>query len=165
MRLGDLNLSDNSDDLIGVDFKIDKTIKHPAYSSSPKQHDIALIKLAREVVPSKLYRPACLWSKHEIETKIATASGWGFEGTFGTLADDLMRVDLDILTQDKCIATFMSATNRIRINENQICAGKLSEKKDTCKGGKCSIKFINFTTAIHLKKCILFFLPRFRWAP
>lgn len=147
MRLGDLKLSDNSDGLSGVDYKIDKNIKHPAYSSSTKQHDIALIKLAREVKPSKLYRPACLWRKHEIETKNATAFGWG-EDANGQYADDLMRVDLDILSQEECVAAF---SDRIRINENQICAGKLLEEKDTCEGGKCSIKFINFKTAIKLK--------------
>lgn len=145
MRLGDLKLSDNSDGLSGVDYKIDKKIKHPAYNSSTRQHDIALIRLAREVVPSKLFRPACLWSKHEIIAKIATASGWG-EDASGAHTDDLMKVDLDILSQDECVA---ASSDKIRVNENQICAGKLSEEKDTCKGGKCSIKCINFTTAIH----------------
>jgi secreted trypsin-like serine protease len=49
VRLGDQNLISRSDGLIEVDVPIEKFIKHEKYTARSKYHDIALVKLSRDV--------------------------------------------------------------------------------------------------------------------
>lgn len=120
-----------------LDVAVDTFIKHENYNRNTKQHDIALIKLAKEVPIKndlKMIRPACLWQSRQIDESGAIASGWGRTEYAGSTSDDLMKVYLDILDNQKCVKSFEDED--FLINENQICSGNLTGGHDTCQGGK-----------------------------
>lgn len=75
VRLAELDLAVEDDDQ--VDFDVEQIIKHPKYSQKQAYNDIALVKLAQDVLFTKMLRPACLWAGREINTTQALATGFG----------------------------------------------------------------------------------------
>lgn len=155
VRLGVLDLSNGRREQ--TDYLIESFTRHEKYNSRTKANDIAVIKLKKDVSftnPQKI-RPACLWQTDNIGQSQAIASGWGIYDhvleswpylTFkkllqgytryaGTISNELMKVQLDLLDNNICTKTFEDDSN-IVVTNNQICAGVLSGGRDTCQGGK-----------------------------
>lgn len=66
-----------------ADFSIERSIKHPKYSSSRSYHDIALVKLNETVEFTLNYRPACLWTSMDLSFTSVIATGFGVTDTSG----------------------------------------------------------------------------------
>lgn len=114
--------------------KIEKFIPHEDYNAVTKQHDIALIRLRRNLRLSYIdyIRPACLWQNDEIGRPACLAVGWGLTEYAGEASSDLMKVRLDLYDTKICHTSFEDDSGLI-INDNQICAGILAGGADTCK--------------------------------
>ncbi|CRL05180.1 CLUMA_CG018056, isoform A [Clunio marinus] len=132
VRLGDLNLNHRDSYLPGIDVAIEKFIPHEEYNTLTRAHDIAVIKMAQSVSFTKNVKPACLYTTKETKESSAIASGWGYTEYSGTPSSRLMKVRLNILSNNLCAQTY--AEEDIPITDNQICAGILSGGRDTCQG-------------------------------
>lgn len=137
VRLGEHDL-DRSDDARSIDFRIIDKIPHPDYRSSLKYNDIGLFKLDRKVEFSKAIRPACLPEQESVGTNAAIATGWGKVSTDGNPSNVLLKVVLNMFSQDECNSTYGRDKSRHLpngiIEESQVCAGSHTEEKDTCQG-------------------------------
>lgn len=58
-------------------FAIANIIVHPEYVAEQLYHDIALMKLAKNVLFTDTIYPACLWETKTINFNVATATGYG----------------------------------------------------------------------------------------
>lgn len=109
-------------------------IKHDQYKPATKANDIALAKLSRAVEFTNYIRPACLWQNYNINSKTVVATGWGFTEHAGTSSDELLKVQLSILSNKICADAYNDASS---VDERyQLCVGDLTSGKDTCQGGK-----------------------------
>ncbi|XP_064100784.1 transmembrane protease serine 9-like [Macrobrachium nipponense] len=100
------------------------------YDSSTMDHDIGLIWLSSPVTLSERVKPVCLpdVSKNYSGFKAVT-SGWGSLTEGGSSPDILNEVDVPVITNEACNASYDGA-----ITSNMICAGYPSGGKDACQG-------------------------------
>lgn len=134
IRLSEQNLIKRTAGLTPKDFLIEDFFIHPKYLPTSKYNDIALIKFQGKVVLSPKIRPACLWQNHLIDYTEAIATGWGNTDFAGLKSDELLKVNLTIIDTEVCRPYFESSRNLVNgIIDTQICAGSLSENKDTCQ--------------------------------
>lgn len=135
IRLGDQNLKRTDDGGEIQDFAIDQFLRHPNYRGSSKYNDIALFQLDRNIRITDFVRPACLWQSFTVDYTNAIATGWGLTRDRGKPSDDLLKVSLNIITNDRC-NTFYERSSALKdgIIDSQFCAGDDVEEKDTCNG-------------------------------
>ncbi|XP_062552704.1 serine protease snake-like [Armigeres subalbatus] len=135
VRLAELDLAVEDDDQ--VDFDVEQIIKHPKYTQKQAYNDIALVKLAQDVLFTKMLRPACLWAGREINTTQALATGFGHTEYGGKSSDQLMKVQLDVFDASACNYLNSGSVRRKfpqGVIDSQICAGSLRDNRDTCQG-------------------------------
>ncbi|CAL1673871.1 unnamed protein product [Lasius platythorax] len=140
VRVGDLNLVRTNDDARPQDIKIAQRIKHPDYKSLSEYHDIAILRLEKEVTYDAWVRPACLpIDLPDIGTdNKAVATGWGLvDWSEDVGSDNLLKVTLNLVNHASCNTSFNSDGSSAQlalgiIDEWQICAGE--QGKDTCQG-------------------------------
>lgn len=121
--------------------EIAEKIPHPQFKRSAKYYDIALVRMAIRVTFSRFMRPTCLPESYEPDRVKAIATGWGRTDYRGASSQVLMKVTLELFTEDECNATYLDAarTTQLRygiLPEQQFCAGSHTEKKDTCQVNK-----------------------------
>lgn len=134
VRLGAQNLKKNG----GADprdYPIEQVLRHPSYKASLKYNDIALLKLNQRVYMNDFVRPACLWQSFYLNYTSAIATGWGLIRDRGQPSDELLKVSLNIITNERCNSLYQPF-NALRngIIDTQVCAGDDYEEKDTCNG-------------------------------
>lgn len=135
VRLGEQNVKVNNDGARIQDFGIENIIRHPDYKVSSKYFDIALFKLDRRVYITDLVRPACLWQTYNIGYGSAIATGWGLTRDRGQPSNELQKVSLKLITNQRCNGLFQRFTSlKNGIIDSQVCAGEDLEEKDTCNG-------------------------------
>lgn len=112
-----------------------EAIRHPNYKASSKYYDIALFKLDRDVSITDFIRPACLWQRFDINYTSGIATGWGLTKDRGQRSDELLKVQLQIISNDRC-NEFYQRFQALRdgIVNTQFCAGDDFDEKDTCNG-------------------------------
>lgn len=78
VRLGALNLETADKDEEVQDFRVIERIRHPSYKRPSEYHDIALLRLERDVRFGAFIKPCCL-ANHLPDTGEgkAIAMGWG----------------------------------------------------------------------------------------
>lgn len=140
MRLGDLIHDSENDDSQPQDFTVVERIKHPNFKSPAKYDDIALLRLDRNVTFNQYVRPACLADQYKPYTKKAIASGWGLTEFQGKPSNALMKVVLELYSQQECNITYANDISRQLkfgiVEDTQLCAGSHTERKDTCQVGR-----------------------------
>ncbi|KRT80827.1 Trypsin [Oryctes borbonicus] len=148
-RLGDLQISTQSDDARVQQFRIVQRFRHPANNPLSHYNDIALLELDRPVTFTKYVRPACLPSEEDLTNAQLIATGWGAMEYGGRTSDDLMKVDLKYYPTAQCQQVFPP---QVRLEngidgDSQICAGgAANQSQDTCQGdsgGPLQIKTAN----------------------
>jgi len=83
VRLGDLDLEDGvSDGASPVDVDVDRATPHPAYRSSAKTDDIAVVRLRSTVRFNEFIQPICLptvsyFRSGSLEGQRPYVAGWG----------------------------------------------------------------------------------------
>ncbi|XP_044735551.1 serine protease snake-like [Chrysoperla carnea] len=133
VRLGELDLQNENDDSEPQNFIIIQIEQHPEYKEELNfYNDIALFKLNKKAKLTAYVRPACLWTKREIKSSKAMATGWGqTSDVHMTQSSHLLKVTLSLIPQSEC----NHYKNKIDY-EKSICAG-ISKKdksiKNTCQ--------------------------------
>nr|XP_023023062.1 complement C1r subcomponent-like [Leptinotarsa decemlineata] len=135
VRLGELDLSTDKDGSEHRDYAVSKVVLHPEYEYPWKYNDIALLKTYSKVIFTKFIRPACLYTRTDIEYNTGVATGWGRTDFAGENSDRLMAVTLNIFENERCYRTYQSNKDLPKgITSSMLCAGELKGGKDTCQG-------------------------------
>lgn len=135
IRIGEQNLKRTDDRSEPQDFDIEQIIRHPDYRRPSKYNDIALFKLNRNIRITDFVRPACLWQTYYTNHTSAVATGFGLTTDHGESSDDLLKVSLHLIKNDRCNGFFLKfEAIKDGIIDTQICAGDDIEEKDTCNG-------------------------------
>nr|2OLG_A Chain A, Pro-phenoloxidase activating enzyme-I [Holotrichia diomphalia] len=117
-----------------IDLGIEETIQHPDYvdGSKDRYHDIALIRLNRQVEFTNYIRPVCLPQPNE-EVQVGqrlTVVGWGRTET-GQYSTIKQKLAVPVVHAEQCAKTFGAAG--VRVRSSQLCAGG-EKAKDSCGG-------------------------------
>lgn len=151
IRLGSQNLK--HDDPYVEDFGILQTIRHPNYRASSKYNDIALFELNQDVRITDFIRPACLFQQLDINYPSGIATGWGLTKDRGRPSDNLLKVQLNIISNERCNGFYQRfGALKNGIIDSQFCAGDDVEEKDTCNGDSGELNcfgFLNHTFKPH----------------
>lgn len=91
-------------------------------------------------------RPACLPEQINIPT-MAVASGWGNVEYAGRSSDILLKVQLEIFSQNDCSNSYGHkrddpSLNKGIVEETMLCAGSHNDVKDTCQGDSGGIYYL-----------------------
>lgn len=118
---------------IGEEITLDSVFSHPNYVTD---NDIALLKLSR---PAKKGTAIGLASK-EFDNSLRnntdlTVAGWGVTSNdedAGT-SNKLLEVTVPLRDRQQCITNYQDIDG-VTITDNMICAGGITEQKDSCSG-------------------------------
>lgn len=77
IRLGDLDLQNDTDNQNAQEFRIAEVIQHPFYKSNLAYHDLALLRLNESVTVTNTVCPACIWTNSTVEFQSLEACGYG----------------------------------------------------------------------------------------
>lgn len=116
---------------------ISEIVAYPEYSYT-RYHDIALLRLSKNIDFNTYVRPACLQTEKDIPSSKVVASGWGATEFSGDTSNDLLKVVLELFSVDKCNYTYRRdiSPTRLRngiVDDLMICAGSTKDLKDTCQ--------------------------------
>ncbi|NBU72025.1 MAG: serine protease [Bacteroidetes bacterium] len=119
--------------------KIKRAIKHPRYQErSETDFDFALIELDTDSSYSPIRLNGGESEIVDLDGRISTTAGWGatFEG--GNVSKVLMKVDVDLLTQEQCEKAYPK-----KIFDTMICAGFDDGGRDSCQGDSGGAETLN----------------------
>lgn len=133
VRLGEQNVKRTDEGALEEDYTVEKIVKHPKYLQSSKYYDVAVIKLGRRVRVNNFVRPACLWQTYDFNTTNTIATGWGFTAHRSGTSDDLKKVSLKLISNQKCQDIF-GRRLPMGIMDSQMCAGDDEQARNTCNG-------------------------------
>ncbi|XP_076630694.1 trypsin-2 isoform X1 [Colletes latitarsis] len=127
---GELQLSKET--ATGQSRGVDEIFVHSEFDETTLQNDIALLvlkvpfKLTQEVMPVQL-------ATNEVEPgTICQVSGWGYPAfDIPIVTNDLMYVDLPIISRNKCKELLVNVTN---MPPGMFCAGYIEGLRDACLG-------------------------------
>lgn len=136
VRLGDLNLTSDTDGVLPQNFTIKRRIPHPDFKMPSKYNDIALVELDRDITRTGYVSMACLDTKRHHEEKSMIATGWGKTEFLGNFSSFLLKTDLDIIDYATCNNSYMGTSRRELPrgidDDMHICAGG-KPNQDTCQ--------------------------------
>ncbi|KFB49520.1 AGAP009249-PA-like protein [Anopheles sinensis] len=146
VRFGDLDLYNDTDDSFAQQYNIVEIIRHPEHRFSAKYHDIALIKLEKNVILNDTVAPACLWDEEEIRFNSFESAGWGATGVGQSQTPILLKVTLQPIEKSKCDQTYRVGDRGLKqgLQDYQLCAG--DAQMDTCpgdSGGPLQVKLLH----------------------
>uniref|UniRef100_UPI00358ED251 trypsin-3-like n=1 Tax=Myxine glutinosa TaxID=7769 RepID=UPI00358ED251 len=107
---------------------VDRRIEHPMYDPETRDHDLALLRLAKPACLSRYVQPIALPGHPTYPNQPCTISGWGRADD--GFPDKLQCLNMPVLEERKC----MNAYGSKAFSFNMLCAGYLDGKKDSCKG-------------------------------
>lgn len=117
---------------------------HENYRFWRRYNDVALFRLSRKLdFSNPLIRPICLptpdMENQNFTGQTVKVIGWGTTSFGGELANNLMEVDVPIVSNEECNEAYRSAEGYFvaypeGINKNFICAGNPEGGKDSCQG-------------------------------
>jgi trypsin len=123
--IGGHDVSDSQD---GERKHIKRIIVHPNYDSSSADFDFALLELDSD----SAQKPVALNSQEinitPLSEIMSTTAGWGDTQSANRFPDKLQKVDVPLVTFDKCQNSYGTITDRM------ICAGYDEGAKDSCQG-------------------------------
>ncbi|KAL9697966.1 hypothetical protein quinque_001407 [Culex quinquefasciatus] len=146
VRLGDIDLYSSADDEWAQQFRIVKIVRHPEHRFTANYHDIALLKLDRNVVQQDgTVIPACLWTDDEVRFKKLVATGWGRTGVGSEYTPKLLQVSLSPISNEEC-SVYYPTDRKLKqgLRAQHLCAR--DEQMDTCEGdsgGPLQIKLMH----------------------
>lgn len=103
-------------------------------ATSPKEKDIALVRLRDPLTLSGLVRPICLpFSDEELPPATPVwVIGWGFtEPGAGKMSDQLLQASVQVIDRARCNA---EDAYQGEVTAEMLCAGVLQGGVDTCQG-------------------------------
>lgn len=110
-----------------VDIEVEQTITHENYKPRTlnQHHDIALLRLSREVEYSGFIRPICLpfgdeFKSDKLVGKTLSVAGWG-QTEKGTSSTIKLKVNVDGMSRENCQKVYRQES--VDIIDEQLCAG------------------------------------------
>ncbi|XP_035779125.1 uncharacterized protein LOC118459650 [Anopheles albimanus] len=148
VRLGDIDLYNDTDDAFAQQYKILEIIRHPDHRFIAKYHDVALLKLEQYVTLNETVAPACLWTEDEVRFPVLQAAGWGATGFGQAQTPSLLKVSLRPVEKEQCNRHYQVGDRGLKdgLKADQMCAGDI--KMDTCpgdSGGPLEVKLLHNT--------------------
>ncbi|RNA17655.1 serine protease 27-like [Brachionus plicatilis] len=114
---------------------VSEIIIHPSYNDVTEENDIALVKLSSPVDYTDQVLPICLPSQnYDFTNQMSWATGWGSLFSGGFASNNLMEVEMPILSEPDCRLKYFQSNNLLINTANSICAGENGQGKDTCQG-------------------------------
>ncbi|XP_055641462.1 transmembrane protease serine 9-like [Toxorhynchites rutilus septentrionalis] len=133
VRLGDVDLISNVDDVYAQQFSIVEFIRHPKHRFSSKYNDLALIELEKEIVLSPGVCPACIWHGDIFPYDSFDVAGFGATGYVEPGSPYLLKAFLKAEPRETCIDAFNTTRGLANgILDEQLCASNTN--MDTCQG-------------------------------
>ncbi|XP_013139524.1 PREDICTED: serine protease snake-like [Papilio polytes] len=136
------------------DVRISRIIVHDKYHAPKTYYDIALIELNKDVIFTRSFHPACLWTKDSEISGKAIVAGWGVVDTASRRTSSILQVAaVDMVPSDECNDTLKSRRNRNwreGLASHQICAGHTPGGIDACQGDSGGPLHIKFQMPIHV---------------
>lgn len=147
VRLGEYN-TDTDEDCIdtrgikicappAVNVAVEERIAHERYDpfDTNQYHDIALLRLTRNVRYSDYIRPICLPKTKELLTKSQVSrnlvvAGWG-KTENASESNIKLKLEVPVNTPDVCTSTYSQAN--VQLGNGQLCAGG-KKGRDSCRG-------------------------------
>lgn len=142
VRLGEYNtatlrdcIPDGNDSEVCADpvltMEVEEQLAHEDYQPrvTGEKHDIALLRLARDVPFSNFVKPICLPSSPSLNQKFHVA-GWG---KTETKSESEVKLKVGVVLADRQACEDKYLAHNIKLGEGQICAGG-ETGKDSCRG-------------------------------
>ncbi|XP_068136697.1 vitamin K-dependent protein C isoform X2 [Hyperolius riggenbachi] len=115
---------------------VSSLITHPKFNRDTVDNDIALMRLSQPAIYNKYVLPICLPNRGLAERNLtqegteAIVTGWGSQdSTLRNTSQILSYIQVPIVSHDNC-----SESMNHHITDNMLCAGKLGDKQDACRG-------------------------------
>jgi len=137
VRLGDLDITTDSDGATHEDIPIQRSIIHPSYDRDTQKNDIALVRLQRSVTFRRGLIPACLPDRFR-GFPLASLNerpqviGWGKTDNNKPVSPRLQQVSVPLVNNPTCKDKYGAAIAGVDIGTTQLCAGE--DGKDSCAG-------------------------------
>jgi len=130
VRLGDHNIKDN--DNTSIEKRVKRVIRHIGFSSKTLHNDVAILTMEDAVEYNRNIQPICLaHGTSQYVNQRVTVAGWGTLTEGGRQPDELMKVDVDVWTNDKCKVSYGSNAPG-GITSHMLCASR--PQRDSCSG-------------------------------
>ncbi|XP_050305995.1 CLIP domain-containing serine protease HP8-like [Anthonomus grandis grandis] len=120
-----------------VDVPVEETIAHERYNplDTNQYHDIALLRLSRNVAYTAYVRPICIPKTPTLLTKSYVSqnlivAGWG-KTENRSESNIKLKLAVPVNPDDVCTRTYSQAN--VRLGSGQLCAGG-KKNKDSCRG-------------------------------
>ncbi|XP_030371342.1 serine protease snake-like [Scaptodrosophila lebanonensis] len=135
VRLGELDFARTDDVAMPEDFEVEKLIPHPNYTDQLLYHDIALIKLAKDVSFDRYKHPACLPFEDGYSFDTFVATGWGSTSAAVLHSSKLLKAQLQRFSDTNCRKEYSTSEEFPQGFDatTQICVGS-KFGRDTCDG-------------------------------
>ncbi|GFT83460.1 proclotting enzyme [Nephila pilipes] len=130
VRLGEYNFNEKHSHQ--QDIPVAEIKRHALFITLTFQHDIALLKLRRQVEYTKFIGSICLPNpgRGSFSDINATVVGWGTVSFGGKASAVLRQVTIPVWDNDDCDKVYSFE----RINESFLCAGSPENGEDACQG-------------------------------
>lgn len=111
-------------------YAVNRFIEHPSYSNTTNLNDIGLVESKTSIVWSRAVAPVCLpffYTTADFSGSTVTATGWGSTSFGGPSSNNLLKVDLSVLSNSntKCLGSYPN------VAASQMCS--YTPQKDTCQ--------------------------------
>ncbi|XP_068973443.1 venom protease-like [Bombus flavifrons] len=134
VRIGDLNLKRTDDGAHPIEMGFESKLIHSDYKHGRSyHHDIAILRLEKDVSFSEYIRPICLPLEESLRNNNFVGynpfvAGWGKLSYGGPYSDVLMEVQVPVISNAECKKAYSN------IPDTEICAGYAEGGKDACTG-------------------------------
>ncbi|XP_050477684.1 venom protease-like isoform X4 [Bombus huntii] len=126
VRIADLNLKRDDDGAHPIEMGLESILIHPDYITGQPFHDIAILKLERDVPFSEYIHPICLpieasLENNKFEGYNPFVAGWGALNFSESYTNALMELQLPVVTNAVCEKAYEDFD--ITITYKEICTG------------------------------------------
>jgi hypothetical protein len=99
------------------------------------ENDIAALKMVEPLDFQPNAIPICLpEGNDELVGRIGTVTGWGRRSEFGKISPILRKINLPILSNEKCMEMYKTSGKMQWIPNIFLCAGTENGGSDSCEG-------------------------------
>jgi secreted trypsin-like serine protease len=131
--LGEHDTGNDNDNMVRAD--VEQIVQHASYNGATTDYDFALMKLKNKIVwaDNPHIRPACLPQDDSTDFSGMTAivSGWGTTSSGGSLSQQLLFTEVDVISNSECKGYGYSGSD---ITDQMLCANVQGGGKDACQG-------------------------------